>query len=89
MANLKGANLKGADLQFCILKGANLEGANLEGADLHETELSGANLKGARYDDETRFQRGFNPEERGMTKENPLSSESQYDTSLQPDADMY
>jgi uncharacterized protein YjbI with pentapeptide repeats len=93
-AKLKGADLTEAYLEWTDFRGAVLQGANLKGAilykaDLRGANLQGANLKGARYDDETRFQRGFNPEERGMTKENPLSSESQYDTSLQPDEDMY
>ena len=71
-AKLQGANLEGADLRGVDFQGVNLEGVNLEGAGLEWANLQGANLQGAniegasffeaKYDSQTKFPEGFNPE---------------------------
>jgi len=65
-ANLNGANLFSANLNGADLTGANLTGADLFGADLRNADLTGADLRnadltGARYNDNTRFPKGFDP----------------------------
>lgn len=74
-ANLIGADLRGADLDFADLGRsdlslANLQQASLSYANLCRADLSGANLtnvKGrcARYDGETIWPAGFDPEAAG------------------------
>ena len=59
------------DLSFSNLSGANLSGADLSGADLRMTNLfkanlSKADLRGARYNKDTKFPEGFDPEAAGM-----------------------
>ena len=85
-ANLQSANLSGADLQSANLSGAYLQNADLRRADLEGANLSGArlqntnllhadlnfaiNFQGAKYNDDTQFPRGFNPEQKGMIRVN-------------------
>ena len=74
-ANLLGTNLAEADLSWANLSGANLAGANLTGAQLIEadlraadltgTKLTGTHLTGARYNRETRWPDGFDPQTAG------------------------
>ena len=59
-----GESLEGADLE-----GGDLQGADLRGADLVGADLSQADLKGARYNKNTRFPEGFDPEAAGMVLE--------------------
>ncbi len=76
-ANLSGANLIGANLSGAYLYRADLRGADLYRADLRGANLIGANLSGAKFDSNTIFPEGFNPEEYGMInideKNRPLS----------------
>ena len=67
-AKLEGANLREANLQRANLRGANLQGADLQLANLKGADLYGAKLKRAKYDNETQFPEGFNPEGHGMIK---------------------
>ena len=74
-ANLSEANLRGADLSWADLREANLAGADLSeahlygvdlrGASLREADLRSANLSGARYDANTQWPEGFDPEAAG------------------------
>ncbi len=64
-ANLTGANLTGADLSGAYLSGADLREANLAGADLSEAFLSDAHLRLARYNADTKWPEGFDPEAAG------------------------
>ena len=59
-ANLREANLRGADLSW-----ADLREANLAGADLSEAFLSDAHLRLARYNADTKWPEGFDPEAAG------------------------
>ena len=68
-ANLDGANLDRASLARANLDGAILDGAILDGAGLNGANLYGANLYGARYDSHTSFPEHFNPDDRGMMKD--------------------
>ena len=54
--DLREADLHRTDLSEADLQGANLSGANLSEADLRE----------ARYDSDTKFPEGFDPEAAGM-----------------------
>ena len=54
-----------------IAAGESLEGADLEGVDLQGADLSGANLRWAdlreaKYNKDTRFPEGFDPEAEGV-----------------------
>ncbi len=70
-ANLFGADLVGVDLSDSYLSkvnlnGADLSGANFSNADLSDTELIGADLlgvifKNTKYNEATRWPKGFNP----------------------------
>jgi uncharacterized protein YjbI with pentapeptide repeats len=74
-ANLDGANLSNADLRGTVLSGAKLRGANLRGADLRGTDLTaGADLHGARYDSQTQWPDGFEPEAAGAILDEGASS---------------
>ncbi len=69
-ANLSSANLREADLSEADLRKANLNGASLFSADLTKAnldraDLSWADLRGARYDADTKWPKGFDPEARG------------------------
>jgi hypothetical protein len=69
-ANLRGAwchmaDFQGADLTDVDLAGATLKRACLEGAILTGANLAGVDLTGARYDTETRWPVGFDPERHG------------------------
>jgi uncharacterized protein YjbI with pentapeptide repeats len=76
-ADLRNANIAGADFTRVRLTGADLRGVTAThsrpdratcfcGADLSEAKLAGVDLRGAVYDAETRFPRGFRPEQAGM-----------------------
>ena len=65
-ANLRGANLSGANLQGAYLCEANLNWADLRGANLRHAVLVRADLYDARYDKDTIFPKGFDPEAAGM-----------------------
>lgn len=77
-SNLRQANFRLTDLQGANFQNANLQGANLSmadihscnfcGADLTQANLSGADRRNARYDDQTKFPAGFNPEIVGMIR---------------------
>jgi uncharacterized protein YjbI with pentapeptide repeats len=70
VTRLDEANLQEADLSSAFLYRANLartilRGANLRSANLRSANLSGANLRGARYNAETIWPDGFDPEASG------------------------
>ena len=65
-ADLRGADLRGADLWGTNLRDANLSDANLRGANLRGNDLNWVYLHGAKYDEDTKFPDGFDPEEAGM-----------------------
>jgi uncharacterized protein YjbI with pentapeptide repeats len=78
--NLEGAELRGANLRDALLLGANLRNADfsrdnlggsasLQGANLADAVLNEAKLSGAKYDDRTKFPRGFSPHAAGMIEE--------------------
>jgi uncharacterized protein YjbI with pentapeptide repeats len=85
-ANLKGAFLENAslneaylyeaNLKETILVGANLSGADLSYANLNEADLSiikkwqDATWTDAKYDKNTKFPEGMNPQKLGMIEEN-------------------
>ena len=74
--DLWGANLWGANLQEADLWGANLRNANLRNANLQETKkLETANLSGAKYNDETKFPDGFEPQSNEMQYISPDEDE--------------
>ncbi|HEX5270936.1 MAG TPA: pentapeptide repeat-containing protein [Gemmataceae bacterium] len=63
-ATLRRCNLRGCDCRGATFVGADLDGATLDGADLCGADFSTANLRdagldGARYDEKTRWPRGF------------------------------
>ncbi len=57
--NLRGCDCRGATFASADLDGATLDGADLCGADFSSANLRGAALDGARYDEKTRWPRGF------------------------------
>jgi hypothetical protein len=59
---LTDANLQKAFLIRTDLEGADLTGADLRGADLTGAQLRSADLRGAKYDAETSWPQGFDPE---------------------------
>ena len=59
-ANFSGTRLDGADFS-----GAYLPGAKLQGVDLRRTNLAAAELRSARYDEQTLWPEGIDPQERG------------------------
>ena len=70
-AELQEADLTGPYLQKPHLKGADLQGAQLQEADLQSTNLEradvkGADFQGAKYNSQTKFPSGFDPEEHAM-----------------------
>jgi hypothetical protein len=62
-AQLEGAQLVNANLNNAHLQGANLHGADLRGADLRQACLDGAKLTGVRFDERTKWPKGFNPDQ--------------------------
>ena len=64
-ADLAWANLCGADLRGSDLRHANLQQAFLWYADLRDARLAHCRLQGARYNESTRWPRGFRPEQHG------------------------
>ncbi|AIE73634.1 pentapeptide repeat-containing protein [Synechocystis sp. CS-94] len=67
-ANLRGTHLEEAIFVGAVLTRANLEGAYLQGASLTGADLAGAKLTDAQYNDQTRFDIGFNPEKLALKK---------------------
>ncbi|MBC8201102.1 MAG: pentapeptide repeat-containing protein [Planctomycetes bacterium] len=76
-ANLHHANLDNADLAFTLFVGADLRATNFNNANLFYADISNANLTGmenwqtafwlaARYDENTLFPDGMNPDSFGM-----------------------
>lgn len=76
-AKLNYANLENADLAFTIFIGADLQGSNINNANLFYADVSYANLTGmenwqsafwlaARYNENTLFPSGMNPDSYGM-----------------------
>lgn len=68
--NLSGADLRRADLSRATFNGTNLFAANLRHADLTGADFSRARLKeaqlhDARYDEQTKWPKGIDPEEQG------------------------
>jgi hypothetical protein len=69
-AKLNGANLHAAELKWANFTGADLSGAKLtftilSAANLTEANLAGADLTKARYDKNTLWSAGFDPEAAG------------------------
>jgi len=62
-ARLEGAQLVNAKLNGAHLQGANFQGADLRGADLREACLDGANLTGVKFDQRTKWPKGFDPDQ--------------------------
>ena len=62
-ADISDANLFQANLSQANLENANLLGANLSGANLTNTDLTGAT-----YNEDTQFPKDFDPDMRGMRK---------------------
>lgn len=60
-ADFRGASLQGADLSGAHLQGALLRGAKVEGANLTDADLSEADTVALRYDETTRWPKGFDP----------------------------
>jgi uncharacterized protein YjbI with pentapeptide repeats len=56
-----GCSLRKANLQKADMREAQLASADLCGANLSSANLDGANLEQAKYDDKTRFPKGFKP----------------------------
>jgi hypothetical protein len=72
-ANLTSSRLMRADLSGADLRRANLWLANLSGADLRRANASTAcfnyaRLAGSRYNAQTRWPKGFNPQRYGAVK---------------------
>jgi hypothetical protein len=76
-ANLNHANLENADLAFTLFVGADLQVTNIDNANLFYADVSYANLTGmqnwesafwlaARYNENTLFPIGMNPDSFGM-----------------------
>ena len=63
--DLIGADFTGANLSGAVLRGAQLDGANLRGTNLNNADLSNASLMGAEYDANTRWPKGFDPDDAG------------------------
>jgi len=61
IANLTGANLSGADLSY-----TNMLDTNLSDADLTDANLKWAVWKGTKYSKETKFPKGFKPQDHEM-----------------------
>jgi uncharacterized protein YjbI with pentapeptide repeats len=59
--NLVGQSLIGATFGGTDLSGANRSLADLCGADLSQADLSGINLNGAKYNQDTKWPKGFDP----------------------------
>ena len=64
-ADLSDADLSGAILWNADLSGADLSGADLSGADLTNANLVGAMLRLAKYNTNTKWTLGFDPEAAG------------------------
>ena len=64
-ADLTDADLSDADLSGAILWNAGLNGADLSGADLSNANLVGAMLRLAKYNANTKWPFGFDPEAAG------------------------
>ena len=61
-ANLSGTDLREANLRDADLKRTDLSGANLSKAYLFGADLRGADLSDAKYNSETKWPEGFDPE---------------------------
>ena len=64
-ADLTDADLSDADLSGAILWNAGLNGADLSGADLTNANLVGAMLRLTKYNANTKWPLGFDPEAAG------------------------
>ena len=53
------------------LQGADLQGADIRGADLREACLDGANLTGVKFDQRTKWPKGFDPDQTEIHKPTP------------------
>lgn len=67
-SNLRGVNLVNATLKGTELVRANLENADLSNANLEDAILHQANLRGAKYNKNTTFPEGFDPEAAGAIR---------------------
>ena len=66
---MKGTDLRGASMSFAKLQGADLSKAILEGDDPPLSENAGPIvLYNAQYDNETKWPRGFNPDNFGAVR---------------------
>ncbi len=66
-ADLREADLERAELQYADLRGADLTGANLESATISKVRFDTAAVALARYDETTRWPRGFSPARHGAS----------------------
>ena len=67
---LEEANLRGVDFRDAYLSYDNLGGAtSVKDSDMTGAQLDGADLNGCRYNAQTVFPEGFNPDSFGMVKE--------------------
>lgn len=64
-ADLRGVDLQGADLSYANLRKADLRGATLWGVDLNGADLQDTRLRGAKYDQDTNWPGGFDPQAAG------------------------
>jgi hypothetical protein len=79
-SNMSGSDMSGSDMSGSDMSGSNMSGADLSGADLSGADLSGANLsgaggKGVKWDENTIWPEGFNPDT--DLKDAPDRTESQ------------
>jgi hypothetical protein len=61
-SDMSGSNMSGSDMSGSNMSGADLSGADLSGADLSGADLSGAGGKGVKWDENTIWPEGFNPD---------------------------
>jgi uncharacterized protein YjbI with pentapeptide repeats/type II secretory pathway pseudopilin PulG len=71
-ADLNNAKLHGTDLRKANLKSANLSASDLTGANLLGANLENTNFNNAAYDQNTLFDEGFKPIEKGLTFMKPI-----------------
>ena len=90
-SDMSGSDMSGSDMSGSNMSGADLSGADLSGADLSGADLSGAGGKGVKWDENTIWPEGFNPDtdlkdapDRTEDKDTP-EKESKTEPSVKPD----
>jgi uncharacterized protein YjbI with pentapeptide repeats len=74
-ADLRGSRFTNSSLKGADLANANLDNADLTGADLRDVNFTGATLsattilKNARYNQKTKFPENFNPDGKGLIRQ--------------------